>query len=283
MTDKHPASREVARSGVQSLDRAVRILECFTADRDELGVTAISRDTGLTSSTVHRILRSLQVHQLVEQAPGRSTYRLGPHVLRLAHAASARMTLSEQARPVMRALRDAVDETVGLHEYRGIHERAVIEQAESSQALRRTYTEIGQAIPIHQGAPGKMLLASLPAADRERVLAGDLREAMDGSRVDVPALVVELDRIREQGFARSYQGRIAGITSIAVPVRDHRGEVIAAISVSGPSARFTDARVEVITREAQQRAVELSILLGAPGDAAGPTMAAGTVTSEEGP
>lgn len=249
------------RSGVQSLDRVVAILDAFSRDRPELGMSEIARMTGLTSSTAYRLLSALEAHDLVRQVNNRR-YALGVHVRRLAHVASVRVTLQDTARPVLTGLRDVSGETVGLHVLQADFTRTVVDQAESREALRRTYTEFGEAIPLHQGAPGKVLLAYLPRDAREAVLAGPLEAATRRTIVDPNALRREIDAIRRRGCAFSYEERVLGIRTAAVPVRDHTGAVVASISVTGPATRMTKRRAREVAPLAVRAGGELSAQLG---------------------
>ena len=143
---------------IQSFDRAVAILDAFTAERNSLGVSEIARITGLKRSTVHRLLATLRRNELVQQLPDSTDYALGPHVLRLAEVAFHHVNLEKTAKAIMPRLRDQCDETIGLHARLGPTTRTVLDQVESRQPLRRIYTEIGVPIPIYQGAPGLQLI-----------------------------------------------------------------------------------------------------------------------------
>lgn len=247
---------------VQSLDRAVAILDSFTADRVELGVSEIARGTGLSRSTAHRLLMSLQQHELVQQVPGDTKYALGPHVLRLAHAALAHVALRTIAEPIMTWLRDACGETVGLHLPHGEFARTVVAQVESRQPLRRTYTDIGHPIPIHQGAPGKLLLAFRPREIQDEVLSRPLAAATPLTITDPARLRDELSRIATDGYALSLEERTPGISTCSAPIYNHTGKVIAALSVSGPSSRLPCERLLEIVPLARQAAHRLSMQLG---------------------
>lgn len=266
MAEQDPTLRGDTRGGVQSLDRAVAILDCFDERRPELSSSEISRELGLTRSTAHRLLQALQSHDLVQQVPGSKNYALGPHILRLAHAAASRVNLPALAKPVMTRLRDEVDETVGLHVYQGETARVVIDQVESHKPLRRSYTEIGEPIPLFYGAPGKVLLAYLRPKQREAILAGELPPATPHTHTDPVRLEAELTEIIEQGYALSFQERLEGISSLAVPVRNHTGEVMAALSVSGPSIRMTPERLKDMVQRAKTAAAMLTAsMAGATG------------------
>ncbi len=250
------------RKTVQSFDRAVAILDTFTAERSEMGVSEIAHLTGLSRSTVHRLLVSLQHHELVQQLPNSKNYALGPHVLRLAQVAFAKVNLQYTARPIMTWLRDRCDETVGLHVLQGDTARIVLDQVESGQPLRRTYTDIGQPIPIHQGSPGKVLLAHHPLEVQEKILAGRLDAATPRTITDPNKLRTELRNVLKKGYALSFEERVPEISTISVPVRNHTGTVIAALSVTGPSSRLNRKRLVEFFPLAAEAAKKISTNLG---------------------
>jgi IclR family transcriptional regulator, acetate operon repressor len=238
------------------------LLRCFTTQRPELSLSALAELSGLSISTTFRLLGALQANDLVRQGPGRA-YRLGPLVLRLASTLRATTSRREVALPIMTELRDSTDETVGLHMLLPDFTRTVVDQVQSHQPLRRTYTEIGQSIPLHQGAPGKLLLSYLPDYQRDEVLARPLPKATDKTLVDPEQIRAELAAIREQGVAFSYAERVQGIRSVAAPIVDDTGRVEACISASGPEVRMTDARMAEIAQQVKDAAREIGRLLGA--------------------
>jgi IclR family acetate operon transcriptional repressor len=250
---------------VQSFDRAVAILDAFTAERSELGVSQIARITGLKRSTVHRLLVTLRRHELVQQLPNSKDYALGPHVLRLAEVALYHLNLEKAAKEVMSRLRDRCDETVGLHARLGPTTRTVLDQVESRQPLRRIYTEIGMVIPIYLGAPGKVLLAYSSPELQEEVLSGRLEPVTARTITDPQKLRTELARTRKNGYALSLEERVAGISTLAVPVANHTGTVIAALSVTGPSSRLSKKRLLEFVPLAGGAAREISTDLGYAG------------------
>jgi IclR family acetate operon transcriptional repressor len=259
MRDKGPKT-------VQSFDRAVAILDAFTADRPELGVSEIARITGLSRSTVHRLLVTLRRHELVQQLPNHTDYALGPHLLRLAQAAYSHVNLQKAASAIMASLRDECDETIGLHARLGPGTRTVLYQVESKQPLRRTYTEIGMPISIHQGAPGKVLLAFSSPELQEEILAGELAAATPRTITDPRKLRAELARARRNGYAVSLEERVAGISTVAVPVANHTGTVIAALSVTGPSTRLSRKRLLQLVDPLARAAHAISVALGYGGE-----------------
>lgn len=257
-----PAALAV-RSDVQSIDRAMAILGVFTQQRPVVGVTEIARRTGLTRGTAHRLLMSLLAHQLVRQVQPGPRYALGPRVLELAHVADKSLDLRHVAHDLLARLRDQCAETVGLHVFQPPRHRVTIDQAESRHSLRRTYTDLQRPIPVHQGAPGKALLAHLPGHVTDAVLAAELEPATGRTITRPDRLRDELEEIRRRGWSLSLQERVDGVSALGVPVFDARGAVAAAISVTGPASRCTGARLGEIAPLAVATAREISARLGA--------------------
>jgi IclR family transcriptional regulator, acetate operon repressor len=254
--------------GVQSIDRAAAILRCFADHPDEMTLSEIARATGLTTSTVHRLLAAMQENQLVRQTQGRR-YAPGQLLVQLVRKGAVTTTLRDAARPAMVALRDEVEETVGLHGLTSSDERVVVDQVESHQPLRRTYTELGVPIPLPYGAPGKVLCAWLPRGRREAVLSQEL-SALTSTTVTNPAeLRRQLDETVRRGFAVSYAERTPGIRSVAAPVFDHSGAITASLSVSGPEMRMPDERMLDLGGPLRRAAYAASEALGATPEAIG--------------
>ncbi|MQA08374.1 MAG: helix-turn-helix domain-containing protein [Pseudonocardiaceae bacterium] len=263
MNESTPDAESSAARGVQSIDRAVLILRCFSARSPALGITEIARSTGLSPSTVHRLIASMQRNRLIRQTADRR-YALGPLLVQVARSGALPTTLRDAALPAMRELRDATDETVGLHELLPSHERAVIEQVESHQTLRRTYTEIGVPIPLPYGAPGKVLVAHLPAAEREAILAKPIELITPTTITDPDELREQLTEIAEQGWAISLSERTPGIRTVAAPIFDHSQRVIACLSMSGPEMRLPKEKLVELGPLVRDAAWSISETLGAP-------------------
>ena len=252
-----------ARGSVQSIDRAVMILRCFDVKRPELGISELSRLTGLSTSTVHRLMTSLVENELVRQTTHRR-YSLGPLVVQLGRSGGLPTALLDVALAVAKPLCEEVDETVGIHELLPNGQRAVIGQVESRQELRRTYTEFGVPLPLPHGAPGKAMLAHLPAERREWWLARPIDPATPSTIADPDALREQLGEIRERGWAYSDAERTTGIRAVAAPVLDHTGAVVGALGLSVPTIRMSPERVQELGARIRDAAQEVSKGLGAP-------------------
>jgi IclR family transcriptional regulator, acetate operon repressor len=250
------------RNGVQSIDRAVAILRCFDGRRPELGISELARTTGLSTSTVHRLLGAMQENHLVRQTAAKR-YGLGPFVLQLANSGAMPRTFREAALPFMTDLRDEFDETVALHELVGGAHRIVTAQVESHQELRRTYTDIGVPIKLVHGAPGKAIMSAMSAADYRPCLAGPIEPITTSTAVDPEVIRRELEIARACGYSRSRGQRIVGICAVATPVFDHTQHVVGAIGVSVPDVRMPEERIDQIGTRVREVGWQLSMALGA--------------------
>ncbi|WP_433162482.1 IclR family transcriptional regulator [Kribbella sp. CA-247076] len=253
---------EVRRGSVQSIDRAVAILRCFDARTPELGISDLARATGLSTSTVHRLLLAMQENGLIRQTAHRR-YAIGPLVAQLAHSGGIPAGLRDAAMPVLRELRDETEETAAVHELLPTGERVVLDQVESRHQLRRTYTEFGIPVPLPLGAPGKVLLAFSPWERQAAVLAAPLEQVLPQTITDPVVLAAQLADIRTRGFAKSLSERTPGIRSVAAPVFGYSGHVAGCLSISGPEMRMAPERLEELGELIVPAAWSVSELLGA--------------------
>lgn len=246
---------------VRAADRVLDLLlRLGTADALSLGQLAAA--TALSRSTAHRLLDSLERCGLAEYSPQTRTYSLGLRVLELASRRSRSMSLAILAYPALQRLRDATGETACVQVRSGAF-RVALEQVESHHDVRRTF-RIGEPIPIHVGAMGKLLLAFMPQPDLEAAYGGPQLPALRAAGVtDVGSLRDELSKIRAAGWATTTGERIPGARSIAGPLFGPRGDILAVIGVSGPDSRFTLQRARESVPSLLNACREVSSLLGA--------------------
>ncbi|HZP90128.1 MAG TPA: IclR family transcriptional regulator [Actinomycetota bacterium] len=218
-------------SGVGVLDRSVAILEAVEAGARSLG--DLTRATGLTRATAHRLASALQAHGLLARAEDR-TYRLGPRLLRLAASAVGDPLLRERARPALASLARDTGESAQLYVRSG-DRRLCLDAVESSSELR-TIVPVGTLLPLTAGSAGKVFLAFASEPDRKRLLA-DLRRftSRTPSRAE---LLRQIETVRRRGWAQSMGERQAGVGSVSAPVLAPGGELVAVVSVSGPETRM---------------------------------------------
>ncbi|NEE03341.1 IclR family transcriptional regulator [Phytoactinopolyspora halotolerans] len=250
----------------ESVVKAVEVLLALADHERDLGARDLSERTGLPRSTVQRLLQTFESCAMVEQDPVTLRYRLGTQVLHLGMVALCRVDVRARALPYMNRLRDTSGETVGLSIRVG-DERMYIEQLASRQELR-SMAEVGQLYPLYSGAPGRVLLAFLDDAEIDRILQAAELVPLTGKTPLTRERVMELvAQTRETGHAVAFEETIPGISTVAAPIRDHRGTVTAALNVSGPASRFDRAAMDGALPELLSAASFISKELGyvAPG------------------
>ena len=244
---------------VQSVDRAVAILEILARD-GEAGVTEVARELDVHKSTASRLLAALDRRELVTQDTARGKFRLGVGIVRLAGAASRKLDVVQESRPVCRALAQEVGETVNLAILSG-RDALYLDQVAGPAALS-PHNWAGQRIPLHATSDGKVLLAYLPEGELTACLAPPLARFTNRTITDLAEFGELLAEVRRRGFATAVEELEAGLTAIAVPVRNAEGNVIASISASGPSFRIPAERIPALAAAAGRAAAEVSRRLG---------------------
>jgi DNA-binding IclR family transcriptional regulator len=244
--------------GVQSVDRAITILEVL-ARLGEVGVTELAAELSVHKSTAFRLVSTLEARGLVEQAGERGKYRLGVGLLRLAGATTARLDVVQEARPICKSLAASTGETVNiavLSESSALY----LDQVAGSSALQ-PHNWVGQHIPLHATSNGKVLLSSLSAERLDEVLHG-LPAYTELTITKRSALRGELDVVREQGYAVAVDELEVGLTAVAAPIRNAHSDVIASLSVSGPTFRLGQEKLDTVVPLLEQAAEEISHRLG---------------------
>ncbi|MBD3782009.1 MAG: IclR family transcriptional regulator [Micrococcales bacterium] len=245
---------------LSSVRNAVRVLKAFSSRRRDYGVTELARALGMTTSTVHRLLRTLQSEHLVEQDPETGRYRLGLAVYDLVAASSPGYDLSEAVLPPMTMLRNRTGETTQLAVLDG-REVVYVERLQSMHSLRM-FLDVGRRNWAHSTSTGKVLLAHLEPSVLDRTLEGwDPPSRTPFTVTDLAVLRRQLAQIRHQGWAHNVDESEIGATSIGAPVRDVSGQVVAALSVVGPSPRM-DQDLAAIRQAVVEAAAVASRRLG---------------------
>ncbi len=226
-----------AAGSVQSVDRALSLLEALARAEAPIGVGELAEHTGLPQGTAHRLLHGLQLRGYVRHDSSRK-YSVGTAALQLGDA--AQRSLARSARPYLAELVEVSGETANLAVLEG-DDVVYVAQVPSPHTLRM-FAEAGRRVPPHSTAVGKVLLAAMP---RERALAVLRRRGLPrrtGTTItSIADFDRELDLVHENGWAADEEEQEAGVRCVAVPVGDD-GRVVAAVSVSGPSERFGGGR-----------------------------------------
>lgn len=228
------------RGGVQSVGRALDVLEALGSAGGPVGLTELVASTGLPLATVHRLLATLAGRGYVRQDPETRRYVLGPGVLRLREPVGR--LLATWARPHLSLLARTVRETANLAVLDDDHVLYVAQVAPPRKL--RMFTEVGNRVLPHSTAVGKVLLAARPRAEAERVVARHGLPARTPHTITDPRrFFAELDAVAARGWAVDSGEEEEGVRCVAVPVPGLEGEPApaAALSVSGPVARIEHA------------------------------------------
>jgi IclR family acetate operon transcriptional repressor len=227
-------SAEGRPAAVQSVDRALRLLELLGSAPGGAGVAELSRAAGLPPGSVHRLLQTLSRRGWVRQ-DGNRRYLLGTRLMPLGAAAGA--LLAAGARPYLAELVRLSGESANLAVLEG-DRVAYIAQVPSPHRLRM-FAEVGNRVPAHSTGVGKVLLAYLPPAEVDAIVGqAGLASRTPSTITDVATLRAELDRTRAAAYAVDAGEEEVGVRCVAVPVLRSDGSAAAAMSVSGPTERF---------------------------------------------
>jgi DNA-binding IclR family transcriptional regulator len=245
------------RNSVQTVDRALQLLQAFETPEQELGVTELAGALGVHKSTVSRLAATLAARGFLERAPGSESFRLGPELARLGLLADRGGTdLVELARPAMGRLAADTGETVNLALLDG-DEAVNVAQADGRHIVG-VGSWTGRRTALHCTANGKVLLAFTGRPLPE----GKLRAFTERTIVSRPALERELRRVRARGYATAAGELEEGLHAIAVPLLDRGDRCLGALSVSGPAYRLPPAALAALAERCRRAAAEIESRLG---------------------
>jgi IclR family acetate operon transcriptional repressor len=234
---------------MRAMQRVVAILESVAAAGPVSTPVRVSAETGLSLSTVSRIMRELAEEQMLDRLSDGS-YTLGSRVFRLVRSATEGGDPTASIQRALGDLRDRAGETVSLHVRRG-DQRVCIASVDSRHELRRV-VPVGDAIPLLDTATGEVLLAALPVTEQEAIL-----DAARCSRAARAGVLARLRETVERGWSVKGDGLIAGVTGVATPVWSGQ-TVVAALTLSGPTTRFSPETAEKWVPELQDAARRIS-------------------------
>ena len=227
---------------VQSVERAVGILECFVGDQAMMGISELAHRGGVSKATAHRLAATLVARGWLDRYRSTRRYRLGPRVIALGGLAQSRSELIGLAAPFMATLRDLSGETVQLSLRGDARHHFTIYRVESPHAIRMTAT-LGEQRPLHLGCSGKAILAFRPPSEQNRLLPHG-RSFAFASGIARSALYIKKDlaRIRSRGYAETIEELTPGAAGIGVPILGSDGFAVASLYISGPTARFSPSQ-----------------------------------------
>ena len=233
---------------LSSVANALRLVKAFSDDEYEIGISNLARRLRLGKSTVHRLASTLVDPEILENNPQTGAYRRGLALFELGMLVRRKMNVVSEARPYLRALMETTGESVHLT----VLDHAsvlYVNNIASPQAIRMQ-SNLGARVPVHCCSEGKVMLAYRPAAAIEPLITAGLAARTPKTIVDARRLRDELALVRGRGYALDDEELEIGLRSAAAPIRDHRGDVIAAVSIAGPVQRVSKKTLQRFAAEA---------------------------------
>ena len=256
---------------ITSVQRALVILKHMSVAPDGVGVRELARTLGYNPAVVQKSIQALLSQGFAQQDPGTERYHLGSAALQVGLAGLARLEIRQVARPYLQTLAQATGETALLGVRLG-DMATYIEKARSANELRSD-APVGARRPFNCTAVGKALLAYLPDEEVERLhREGAFVKPTPNSIADLIQLKLELARVRERDLALDRQEFALDIMCLASPVRDHDGQVVAAVALAGPAQRV-GSPMEALARHVIACGADISAALGYHASALEPILA----------
>lgn len=221
-----------------ALDKALAVLEAVCAADYPVGLPDLSAQLNLPRQTVHRVLKQLEDNGLLQRDVARDRYSIGPRMTRLALSAQLTSNQTSPIRTILKSLVDEIQETCNVGVLDG-GEVVYVDRVECDWPLR-VRLQAGSHVPAHCTAIGKLLLAHLPrATQRDLVSVLPMKAYTHATITDRDRLLEMFEQIKRDGYSSSDEEFAIGLMAVAVPVRDDRNRVIAALAVHAPVARLS--------------------------------------------
>jgi IclR family transcriptional regulator, KDG regulon repressor len=256
---------------VGAVARALALLDAFSPERPELGLTELARVTGISKATTYRLASTLERYHYLNHDPQSSRYRLGLRAIVLGNLALANLGFGDHILPYMRELAQQCGGTVSL---------AVLDDREVTYIKRIRSadpvlidTPVGARAPAHATAIGKVLLAYLSNIELERIIATKGLVPLTSQTVTDPdALKSELHACRERGYVIEKGEFADGVHSVGAPIFDYHGRAVASLAVAGAAFRLTDDKLAQIREHLLATVQQISAVLGHKGIDSQPPM-----------
>ena len=253
---------------MQTVQRALSLLEHFSELQPSLGLTEISKLAGLDKATTRRLLVGLMSRGFVEQDAHSKRYALGAALLRLARIREATQPIQTIVDPILQQLSDALNETAHFSLFSGntLGTVGVVEPARANRVILND----GEILPVHASASGLAFLAWASPEIGRRILGGKLKAYTEETLVSAADLRCQLQQIREQGFVVSSNGYEDGVCGVAAPVFTAGAYASGAISIAGPTSRMLDIDLQPVADLVMTAAAQIAQKLGVHPPGVGP-------------
>ncbi len=246
---KEDMQSERHTSLLKSLEKSLDVLDIFVECNTGLTLKEIAARTQLNTSTAFRIVNTLERRQYLTRNEASKQYRLGPKALALGYSSHWTENVVTLTKPYLRRLQQIFNETASVYVAEG-DSRICLDHVESTHALRRVIP-MGESLPLYKGAAGKILLAWAPKEERNRMIVqyGHLSES-------------EFTSIRHNGYAITQDESEHGLFALSVPIFNFEEQVVASLTIAGPTMRFYDSIRQKMLFMLSQYAYEISHSLG---------------------
>lgn len=241
---------------MQSIDRAMSVIKILVSDSDNwMSITELAEACSLPISSMHRLLKAMMKHGLIQQDLQSKQYSLGNSWLEYGLIMYDKMDYISQIRPELETLMNNVEESVYLSQPMG-NESLIIERIDSIANPIRVYDQLGSKIPMNIGAANKTMLSFMPYQQTKKILETLLPEQ------EIEACWKVLKETKMNGYGISYNERTEGTTSVAAPILNHFGEVHGAVSIGFVSFNLTDDRLDFLIKNVVETGNRISKKLG---------------------
>lgn len=248
---------------VQSIDRAVAILECFSENKRELKLSEIANKLDLNKSTVHGLLNTLKYHGFIDQDEITQRYRLGTRFIVYGDLVVNSIDITNIAYPLIEKICEKIEETVHIAMLDG-SDVVYIEKKECNKSIK-TSTKIGARIPAYFTADGKIILSYLEREKLKRLLPRNIRQLTPNTITDKHKLLDALAEMKDIGYAIDLEETVQGLVCVAAPIFGHTGNVKYSLSVTGPTVRMTENKIKEYINIIKEAANEISCRIGYKG------------------
>lgn len=246
---------------VQSVDRAMLLMETLSEADGGLRLTDVSKVTGLSLTTVHRLLTTLEQRKFVQFVPSDNRWHIGSHAFAIGNSFIRDRSFVAPAQPYLRRLRDQTHETANL----GVvdnGEIVLVDQLKSRE-ITRAISRIGGRTPMTASGMGKSVLSTYSGGEVSSFLSRHgMRRVTSKTLTCRDALQLQLTKIRSEGYAVDDEEYVAGLRCVAAPVYDSHAEVVCALSISGLPSRLVGSRIPVLGKLVASAAAEMTRSLG---------------------
>lgn len=250
------------RNSVQSLNRALDLLEAFPKLGPEIGLTNIAEELGLNKATAYRLLSTLEQRGFLERSPYDRRYRLGVRLFELGAYYQNQIDVRHMALPFLTTLVETIHEAAFLCVRDG-DDALCVERMEAEQEVKIFALRVGGRLPLHTGAAPRVLIAGFNMQEVEDYAARTGLPAFTPKTITtLEDLVRDIETTQKQGYALSLEDVTPGIIAVGAPVRDYTGNTIASISISGLHSRFDAARLQMAAEEVKRTAQRISRHMG---------------------